>query len=465
MEERCRADGCRELRLPLLGHSDGGDGGGRRQRHELRKPDDTSSSMFGTVMNLVNTVIGAGMMALPYQLAILGVVLGVLLNCGLATLLCLSSTAILRSGDRSEHRTYTDVVRGELGNGWGHFVRWCIILQGIGGLAVYLIIIGDVLVGSAVKGCVGIVPTIVHIFHSEVDDTWFTTRWFVVLVICVFFLMPLVTRRNLSSLGHSSAFAVGLAVAFTIIVLALAINKAVNGLTPSIAWGPNLKLAGSNPERVIVSILAAVPVMVPAYIAHMNIPPLMAELRRYSKTRMTLATKLGYAVCLFIYVVISIGAFATFGNSTQPDILLNFSPGSLSKFLDSKVADVIAFVVAVVYVSKLILVFPMVNWAVRENLCDLLFGESRPVGLRFYLITYATLIVVYVLSLVVNSIDIALAFIGCTASMGVALLAPGVLLVKCEIHKKGSVAVGITCLVIGVLMFISGNAKIISGFF
>lgn len=187
----------------------------------------------------------------------------------------------------------------------------------------------------------------------------------------------------------------------------------------------------------------------------------MAELRQYTRQRMVLSTRLCFVICTSLYLIISLGAYAVFGRETQPDILLNFTPGYLKELVGSTASGIVGTAVAVFYVSKLVLVFPLINWALRENLSDLFWGVPQAQGWRFYLITYSILAVAYILALAVGSIETAMDFIGCTAAMSVAVLVPGMLLFKFEWNDWGSAATAVACFVLSGVMFVMGNTKIV----
>ncbi|CAD7699967.1 unnamed protein product [Ostreobium quekettii] len=440
------------LTIPLLVDVEGA---GDRPRTDSKVAPE-KSSVGGVVLNLFNTMVGAGIMALPYQVATLGVVLGFVFSLALGYVLYLTAAALIRACHRSGHRTYTDVIRGELGLFWGHFVQWCIILQNTGGLAIYLIIIGDVLMGSKRFG--GIVPEFAQLCGFE--SSIFTRRWFVLFLVCILFLLPLVSKRNLSALVHASAFANVLVVFFALVVAVLFVHSAVNGTLASMSWGLNRALAGSSPWTMAVTLLAALPTMMCAYVAHMNVPPLMEELRAYSRDRMILATRLTFTASTALYILVPVGAYAVFGEETETDILLNFTPGYLTKIVGARTSTILGTAVALFYVTKLILTFPLINWALRENLSDLFFGVSRPTGWRFYLVTYGALATSYLLSVTLGSIEIAMDFVGCTAVMGMALLAPAMLLAKHEWRSLRSRIVAVVCIILSGVILVVGNTKV-----
>eukprot|EP00898_Chlorokybus_atmophyticus_P005680 jgi/Chlat1/6112/Chrsp402S05655 len=109
--------------------------------------DVPPASIAGSVFNLSNTVIGAGIMALPATLKILGL-LGGLAAILLVALLTLASIRIIvRCSAMHGRYTYQDLVSETLGWRGRIALQVAIMMNNFGLLVVFLMIIGDVLAG------------------------------------------------------------------------------------------------------------------------------------------------------------------------------------------------------------------------------------------------------------------------------------------------------------------------------
>ena len=62
----------------------------------------------------------------------------------------------------------------------------------LGVLVLYLVVIGDTLVGTQEDGYDGLLPNLTG-DHS--GQAWYLSRWFVILVLCVCCIQPLVLKR------------------------------------------------------------------------------------------------------------------------------------------------------------------------------------------------------------------------------------------------------------------------------
>jgi len=387
------------------------------------------SEISGTALNLMNTMIGAGLMALPHVFAMCGLVWGVILTAIVSVFMYVCSSVLVRCADITGHRTYTELARDGLGWAAGFVIQWSIILNNGGVLLVYLIIIGDLLVGTEETGYNGLVSTVLNTHNG---DKWYASRWFVVLVVAIIFIQPLIVQKRLHILARTSAFAIGLAAAFAALTTVLAVLAGVKGKLEPINWWPNPELTEPDITRNCVTAIymTAVPVLLYSYVFLFNIPPLMAELKDYSKPRMLKAVKNSLLGTTALYVVVAISSSIVFGIKTQQDVLVNLYPGALENYMNPRLADVISTLLSVGYAFKLVLIFPLANWSLRENLSDLLFKTQRPKGWQFYAITYLILAVVYVLSQTVRGVLNAIDIIGCTACVGITFVVPAWLIAK-----------------------------------
>ena len=65
-------------------------------------------------------------------------------------------------------------------------------------------------------------------------------------------------------------------------------------------------------------------------------------------------------------MIIGVGLYLVFLDSTESDVLLNFSSGSLEDVVGGLAADIITYCVLLGYALNLIFTYPMINWGLRE---------------------------------------------------------------------------------------------------
>lgn len=67
-----------------------------------------------------------------------------------------------------------------------------------------------------------------------------------------------------------------------------------------------------------------------------------------------------------VYVVIGVGLYLVFLDTTESDVLLNFSSGGLEPIVGKLPSDIITYCVLLGYALNLIVTYPMINWGLRE---------------------------------------------------------------------------------------------------
>ncbi len=65
-------------------------------------------------------------------------------------------------------------------------------------------------------------------------------------------------------------------------------------------------------------------------------------------------------------MVIGIGLYLIFLDSTESDVLLNFSGGGLASIVGRLASDIITYCVLLGYAMNLMITYPMINWGLRE---------------------------------------------------------------------------------------------------
>ncbi|KAL3514349.1 hypothetical protein ACH5RR_027066 [Cinchona calisaya] len=400
---------------PLLPSKRGG-GGSEVEFHEGGSFDVDGASFSGAVFNLSTTIVGAGIMALPETLKQLGMVPGLIFIVLAAMLTEKSIEIILRFSRASKTTSYSGLACDAFGGAGRTLLQVCIVMNNVGTLVVYMIIIGDVLSGSWSEG--------VH--HSGVMEEWFGQYWWtkrstVLLLTTLFIFAPLISFKRVDSLRYTSALSVALAVVFVVITAGVAIIKLINGSIGSPRLMPELVDQAS-----FWRLFTTVPVLVTAYICHHNVHPIENELKDSAQMKSIVRTSI--ILCTSVYLATSFFGFLLFGDQTMDDILSNFD-GSLGIPYGLLLNDV----VRVSYVVHLMLVFPIVFFSLRLNLDGLLFHHAIPIiydNRRFFSVTAALMGFVFVGASCVPSIWDAFQFTGATATVSVGYIFPAAIALR-----------------------------------
>ncbi|CAN6214255.1 unnamed protein product [Urochloa humidicola] len=378
--------------------------------------DFNGASFAGAVFNLSTTIVGAGIMALPATMKVLGLVPGLVMIV-LAALLTDASIELLVRFSRAVGARSYGAAMGDAFGWWGRrLLQVCVVINNVGVMIVYMITIGDVLSGTTSGGE----------RHYGVLEGWFGVHWwngrfFVLLVTTLIVFTPLACLKRIDSLSYTSTISVALAVVFVIITAGIAIVKLIGGQIPM------PKLFPAVPDLASVwELFTAVPVLVTAYVCHYNVHPINNELKDSSQIKPIVHTSL--TLCSSIYITTSFFGYLLFGESTLSDVLANFDSN-----LGIPYSSVLNDAVRVSYAVHLMLVFPMIFHALRLNLDGLLFVSARPLSSdnrRFGIVTAVLLLVIFGSANFIPSIWDAFQFTGATAAVCIAFIFPAAITLR-----------------------------------
>lgn len=402
--------------------------------------------------NLATTIIGAGIMALPKAFATLGILLGMLMLAVVFVLSLFSLNALVRVSQLTHHWTYHDVVSAEYGAPGLLALKLAIIVNNAGSMIVYLIIIGDVLVGVP-PDFNGLITNLLGIHDPSV---WFVSRPFVLGVACLLVLAPLLSLRDLGRLGPMSTAGVAIAGGFAASVVAVTAIAIGKGEIGDFHWLPTPDMLGHSVQQRLVNLLAVLPVISLSFICHYNVHPIAHSLERFSNRRMRLVIKRALVVCTAVFTLVAAGGYCLFGSSTQANILNNLTPQRLAPIIGAPAGAALSFAVRLGYCTCLMATFAMLNWALRETVTKLLFDKPMLPGGGFYALSYALLAAIYSVAILVPSVWTAMSVTGATAATFVAFILPGLLILRVAARTQrvrlASRALALVCVVLGVAM-------------
>ncbi|XP_023551708.1 amino acid transporter AVT6C [Cucurbita pepo subsp. pepo] len=374
-----------------------------------------TASVSGAVFNVSTSIIGAGIMSIPFALKILGIIPALLLIAFVAFLTDISVEILVRFTHSGDSTTYSGVMKESFGPIGSIATQVCVMITNLGGLIIYQIIIGDVLSGNK-EG---------EKMHSGVLQEWFGDQWwnareFSILFTAVLILLPLVLFRRVDSLRFSSFISVVLAVVFVGISSVMAIMAIVHGKTKSARLIPKL-----DKDTSVFDLFTAVPVIVTAFTFHFNVHPISSELAKPSN--MIIAVRIALLLCAIIYFAIGIFGYLLFGESLMSDILMNFDESG------DAVGAVLNDVVRLSYAVHLMLVFPLQNFPLRLNINEFLFPKKAPLGTdrtRFVAITMPLLVFSSLAAIAFPNIWYIFQFMGSTSATCLAFIFPAAIALR-----------------------------------
>ena len=304
-------DGCNDIITAIMtqeGEGGGGDG---------RKND--GATILSCIINLSNTIIGAGMLGLPgafqgtgYIGGTILIVVGALFS---ANGLQLLSKAAQKAGLPS---SFYSVAKAAVPQ-YTILIDLAVTLKCFGVATGYLITVSDCMVDAF--------DHIILTGNPEHDDSIviriILSRqfWIVGAIIAV---LPVSFYKTLNELKKASALALVFVFFLTFGIIAYA-----NGLADPCLDANNINynnecLGDVEAFTTIPRTISKLPIFVFAFTCHQNIFPIVNEIQNRNQTRINIviACSIGFAFLLFY--VVAIEGYNTFGSNVQGDILLNY---------------------------------------------------------------------------------------------------------------------------------------------
>nr|CAB3499601.1 unnamed protein product [Digitaria exilis] len=436
-----------------------------------RKRNDGSAgpSVSGAVFNVSTSIVGAGIMSIPAAMRVLGVIPCVLLIAAVAAL-ANSSVEFLLRYTRCSGGSYAGVMGDAFGRAGAVVLNVCVVFTTMGTLIVYLIIIGDVMSGSAVGKDAhvgGAAGGLARALAGDDGEAQLRPAAVRLPAWCLARAARLAACRGLAralageaadgeaptrlaatagdSLRYTSAVSILLAVVFIIISLGIAVYTIFTGTVNMPRMFPDFSRLSSPFE-----LFTAVPVIVVAFTFHFNVHPIRAELK--SSSDMKAAVRISLVLCSAIYVLVGFFGFLLFGEATMADVLVNFDRSS-----GAGVPQALNDLARLSYALHLVLVFPLLNFSLRINVDELLFqGKRSPLATdtpRFMFLTAALMVLLYALAIVIPSIWTLIQYGGSVFPVSLSLIFPGAIVLR-DIDgtaKKKDKAVALTMIMLAVI--------------
>ncbi|KAF1979072.1 hypothetical protein BU23DRAFT_524772 [Bimuria novae-zelandiae CBS 107.79] len=410
--------------------------GRRRGRGKTLSGHQGQASWVSSVINLVNTILGAGLLAMPSALSKMGIFLGIFviswagLTAGFGLYL---QTRCARYVDRG-HVSFAALSQLTYPN-LSILFDAAIAIKCFGVAVSYLIIIGDLM------------PRVVEGFAPQAGEISFLVDRQFWITAFMLIIIPLSFLRRLDSLKYTSIIAL-FSIAYLVI---LVVAHYIKGDT----------LADRGTVRVFqwsgaVSALAAFPVIVFAYTCHQNMFSILNEISDNShfRTSSVILASIGSACAL--YILTGITGYLSYGDNITGNIV-NLYPAAAPSTIGR-----LAIVVLVMFSYPLQIhpcrasIDACLKWRPRRKAQDgsdnspsrqnLLAGQAavkrREMGdLRFAVISTVLIVLSFITAMTVSSLEKVLAYVGSTGSTTISFILPGLFYYKIsdpdsEHHQK-----------------------------
>ncbi|XP_036698398.1 probable sodium-coupled neutral amino acid transporter 6 isoform X4 [Balaenoptera musculus] len=342
---------------------------------ELHRQGSPGVSFGFSVFNLMNAIMGSGILGLAYVMAHTGILGFSFLLLIVALLASYSVHLLLSLCIQTAVTSYEDLGLFAFELPGKVVVAGTIIIQNIGAMSSYLLIIKTEL------------PAAISEFLSgDHNGSWYLDGETLLIIICVAIVFPLALLPKIGFLGYTSSLSFFFMVFFALVSA------------------------------------YAIPTMAFSFLCHTSILPIYCELQRPSKKRMQNVTNTAIALSFLIYFISALFGYLTFYDSVASELLQGYS-----KYLPH---DVVVMTVKLCILFAVLLTVPLIHFPARKALMMMFFSNFPFSWIRHSLITVALNIIIVLLAIYVPDIRNVFGVVGSSTSTCLIFVFPGLFYLK-----------------------------------
>ena len=361
------------------------------------------ASWFSSFSNLTSTIIGAGILGLPYAFSQFGWILGLislsLTGLSSAFSLILLSLCAKQVGKPASFHTVAEMTIPKL----SFLIDGAVAIKCWGVATSYIIIIGDLMPVFCIQ------TECNSIFHQR--NVWITIAFFIISPLCCF--------HSMDALKYTSSLSIIGILLVVILVILYSIPN--NGSIPNLNPCPTPDLCGEvKALNLGLHSLKVFPIFVFGFTCQQNIFTIVNEMALPTPGRINSVITASIGSSYIIYIIIAICGFITFGDKVASDLLINFPLNAVSSF-------------ARVCISLVVLLhYPLQLNPARKCILSILKNVDNEDELqpniyfrKYCFVTLTFLLSSFGVALSTNDLGIMMSLVGATGSTMVSYILPG----------------------------------------
>ncbi|KAJ7647323.1 amino acid transporter [Roridomyces roridus] len=277
---------------------------------ELAAKRTAGGGVIDSIANMANSILGAGIIGLPYAVSQAGFFTGLFLLVVLACLTDWTIGLIVINAKLSGTHSYIDIMSHCFGSSGRAAVSFFQFAFAFGGMCAFGIIIGD---------------TIPHVMRSIFPRLYtipvlylLQDRRFVIALLTTCVSYPLSLYRDIHKLSKASGLAL---VGMVTIVTSVLIESP--HAAPELRGDPSKRFSFIEP-----GVFQAIGVISFAFVCHHNSLLIYGSLKTPTLDRFALVTHISTLISVVACCTLALSAYVVFTDKTEGNILNNFSPNS-----------------------------------------------------------------------------------------------------------------------------------------
>uniref|UniRef100_A0A8C4GXL2 Solute carrier family 38 member 6 n=1 Tax=Dicentrarchus labrax TaxID=13489 RepID=A0A8C4GXL2_DICLA len=355
------------------------------------------ASFASSVFNLINAIMGSGILGLAYAMASTGIVGFCILLIVVSTLAAYSIHLLLTLCDQTEN-TFSEAFFSFLPSA----------------MSSYLFILKSEL------------PAAIDSFLStdSTGNAWYEDGRLLLILVTLCVVLPLSILPKIGFLGYTSSIAFFFMLYFAVVIV-------VKKWSIPCPLPHNVTtLSGTFQVTTTTSVsfyfcprsAYAIPTMAFSFLCHTAILPIYCELDRPTKSRMQNVTNVSIGLSFLLYLISAVFGYLTFYAHVNSELLLGYDT--------YMPRDIMVMTVRLAILLSVLLTVPLIHFPARKAVILLLFG-GRPFSWLIHIIaTLGILGVVLLMAIFVPDIRNVFGVVGSTTSSCLLFVFPGIFYLK-----------------------------------
>ncbi|KAG9004984.1 hypothetical protein FRB94_001953 [Tulasnella sp. JGI-2019a] len=391
----------RSMDLPMGVPMEDEDDAQQLDLEDLAKKRTAGGGMLDSVANMANSILGAGIIGLPYALSQAGFFTGIALLVVLTFVTDWTIRLIVINAKLSGRSSYIEVMDHCFGRSGKAFVSLFQFAFAFGGMCAFGIIIGDT------------IPHVIRYVFPSLPTTpilsIFANRQFIIALCTICISYPLSLHRDIHKLSRASGFAL---VGMLIIVGSVFFEGP--HVSPDLKGDPSKRFTIIEPQ-----IFQAIGVISFAFVCHHNSLLIYGSLKTPTLDRFAKVTHISTGLSLVCCLIMAVSAYVVFTEKTQGNILNNFSQ-----------TDALINVARFCFGLNMFTTLPLELFVCREVVEQFFFSHEPFSQHRHVLFTTSILFASMIMSMITCDLGVMLEITGGVSATALAFIFPAACYIK-----------------------------------
>ncbi|CBQ70980.1 related to amino acid vacuolar transport protein AVT2 [Sporisorium reilianum SRZ2] len=355
------------------------------------------AGVFDATVNMANSILGAGIVGLPYSMRESGFVAGLVLLVGLSFLTDWTIRLIVLNAKLSGRITYIEMMEHCFGQNGKAAVSIFQFAFGFGGMCAFCVVIGDT------------IPHVIKMIFPSLSGSFLANRQFVITFFTLAISYPLSLYRNIEKLSKASAIAL-----VSMVVIIVAVTVRGPAMPAELKGDPSLRFTIVNVSNLVRSIS----VISFAFVCHHNSLLIYGSLKEPSMNKFGQVTHYSTIIAAAATITMSVAGYWSFEEKTLSNVLNNF-PND----------DVIVNIARGLFGLNMLTTLPLECFVCREVLETYFFAGEFDRN-RHLIFTSSLVVTAMIISLLTCDLGIVLELTGGLSATALAFIFPSLCYLK-----------------------------------